>query len=122
MSLNKDEGSTKSLPYLTHFNHFDFHFFHTKPIPEEFQNGEGFGYVVAFRPAGTSTWMQTVVASAEATRYVFKNESIPPLSLFEVRVGVYNIIGEGPFSQVTTVYSAEEGRCMNVFLTHLNHT
>ncbi|KAK1161457.1 contactin-4-like [Acipenser oxyrinchus oxyrinchus] len=79
-----------------------------EPIPEEFQNGEGFGYVVAFRPAGTSTWMQTVVVSAEAARYVFKNESIPPLSLFEVRVGVYNIIGEGPFSQVTTVYSAEE--------------
>ncbi|KAG9353313.1 hypothetical protein JZ751_017890 [Albula glossodonta] len=51
---------------------------------------------------------ETVVASADASTYVFKNESIPPLSPFEVKVGVFNNIGEGPFSHVTTVYSAEE--------------
>ncbi|XP_069045465.1 contactin-4 [Lepisosteus oculatus] len=79
-----------------------------EPIPEELQNGEGFGYVVAFRPLYTTTWMQTVVAVPDASRYVFKNESIPPLSPFEVKVGVYNNIGEGPFSHVFTVYSAED--------------
>ncbi|XP_009949242.1 PREDICTED: LOW QUALITY PROTEIN: contactin-4-like [Leptosomus discolor] len=77
-------------------------------VPEELQNGGGFGYVVAFRPFGTVSWMQTVVASPDAARYVFRNETLPPFSPYEVRVGVYNNKGEGPFSPVTVVYSAEE--------------
>ncbi|KAF4024061.1 hypothetical protein G4228_015943 [Cervus hanglu yarkandensis] len=78
------------------------------PIPEELQNGEGFGYVVAFRPLGVTNWIQTVVTSPDTPRYVFRNESILPFSLYEVKVGVYNNKGEGPFSPVTTVFSAEE--------------
>ncbi|NXO11783.1 CNTN4 protein, partial [Oriolus oriolus] len=77
-------------------------------VPEELQNGGGFGYVVAFRPFGTVSWMQTVVASPDAARYVFRNESLPPFSPYEVKVGVYNNKGEGSFSPVTVVYSAEE--------------
>ncbi|ELK15184.1 Contactin-4 [Pteropus alecto] len=77
-------------------------------VPEELQNGRGFGYVVAFRPHGTAVWMLTVLASADACRYVFRNESVRPFSPFEVRVGVYNNRGEGPFSATTVVYSAEE--------------
>ncbi|TWW61540.1 Contactin-4 Brain-derived immunoglobulin superfamily protein 2 [Takifugu flavidus] len=79
-----------------------------EPVPEEFQNGPGFGYVVAFRPHGATGWMQAAVPSAEASRYVFKNESIQPFSPFHVKVGVYNNEGEGPFGPVTTIYSAEE--------------
>uniref|UniRef100_A0A6Q2WS04 Contactin-3 n=1 Tax=Esox lucius TaxID=8010 RepID=A0A6Q2WS04_ESOLU len=79
-----------------------------EPIPEELQNGEDFGYVVAFRSVGTSTWKQAVLASPDTSRYIFKNDSIIPLSQFEVKVGVYNSIGEGPFSPVFVVYSAEE--------------
>ncbi|XP_036287989.1 contactin-3 isoform X1 [Pipistrellus kuhlii] len=79
-----------------------------EPVPEELQNGEGFGYVVAFRPLGVSTWIQTVVTSPEAPRYVFRNESIVPFAPYEVKVGVYNNKGEGPFSPVATVFSAEE--------------
>uniref|UniRef100_A0A672H149 Contactin-4-like n=1 Tax=Salarias fasciatus TaxID=181472 RepID=A0A672H149_SALFA len=75
---------------------------------EELQNGPGFGYVVAFRPHGATGWMQAAVPSAEASRYVFKNESIQPFSPFHVKVGVYNNEGEGPFGPVTTIYSAEE--------------
>ncbi|NXE65819.1 CNTN3 protein, partial [Calcarius ornatus] len=78
------------------------------PVPEELQNGEGFGYVVAFRPSGTTTWIQTVVTSPDTPRYVFRNESILPFSPYEVKVGVYNNKGEGPFSAVATVFSAEE--------------
>ena len=78
-------------------------------MPEELQNGRGFGYVVAFRPYGSGTWMLTVLASADACRYVFRNESVRPFSPFEVRVGTYNNKGEGPFSPITVVYSAEEG-------------
>ncbi|KAL4655900.1 contactin-3-like [Arapaima gigas] len=79
-----------------------------EPVPEEQQNGEGFGYVVAFRPTGTAIWIQTVVASADASRYTYKNDSLPPLTPFEVKVSAYNNVGEGPQSPVTTVYSAEE--------------
>uniref|UniRef100_I3KWM9 Contactin 4 n=1 Tax=Oreochromis niloticus TaxID=8128 RepID=I3KWM9_ORENI len=79
-----------------------------EPVPEELQNGPGFGYVVAFRPHGATGWMQAAVPSAEASRYVFKNESIQPFSPFQVKVGVYNNLGEGPFGPVTTIYSAEE--------------
>uniref|UniRef100_A0AAY4DAN2 Contactin 4 n=1 Tax=Denticeps clupeoides TaxID=299321 RepID=A0AAY4DAN2_9TELE len=79
-----------------------------EPVPEELQNGAGFGYIVAFRRTGTATWKKAVVASAEASKYTFKNESVPPLSLFEAKIGVYNNVGEGPFSDVVTVYSAEE--------------
>ncbi|KAG7478067.1 hypothetical protein MATL_G00076480 [Megalops atlanticus] len=79
-----------------------------EPVPEELQNGGGFGYVVAFRPQGAPGWMQAAVPSPEASRYVFKNESIPPFSPFQVKVGVYNNKGEGPFGPITTIYSAEE--------------
>lgn len=90
------------------------HFFLTaclpsQTVPEELQNGRGFGYVVAFRPYGTAIWMLTVLASADACRYVFRNESVRPFSPFEVKVGVFNNKGEGPFSPTTVVYSAEEG-------------
>ncbi|XP_013910218.1 PREDICTED: contactin-4 [Thamnophis sirtalis] len=77
-------------------------------VPEELQNGGGFGYVVAFRPVGTISWMQTVVVSPDASKYVFRNESLPPFSPYEVKVGVYNNKGEGPFSFITVVYSADE--------------
>lgn len=80
-----------------------------QPVPEELQSGSGFGYVVAFRPLGAQGWMQAAVTSPEASRYVFKNESIPPFSPYQVKVGVYNNRGEGPFSPVTTIHSAEEG-------------
>ncbi len=90
-----------------------------QPVPEELQNGPGFGYVVAFRPHGATGWMQAAVPSAEASRYVFKNESIQPFSPFHVKVGVYNNEGEGPFGPVTTIYSAEEGGC--ILLSHTLH-
>ncbi|XP_076019518.1 contactin-4 [Genypterus blacodes] len=79
-----------------------------EPVPEEQQSGPGFGYVVAFRPLGAQGWMQAAVTSPDASRYVFKNESIPPFSPYQVKVGVYNNKGEGPFSPETTIYSAEE--------------
>ncbi|XP_053491809.1 contactin-4 isoform X2 [Ictalurus furcatus] len=79
-----------------------------EPVPEELQNGEEFGYVVAFRLLGSLVWMQTVVPSVDASRYVFKNDTFPPLSQFEVKVGEYNSIGEGPYSPISVVYSAAE--------------
>lgn len=80
-----------------------------QPVPEELQNGEGFGYVVAFRPLNATGWMQAAVPLADASRYIFKNDSVQPFSPFQVKVGVYNNKGEGPFGPTVTVYSAEEG-------------
>uniref|UniRef100_A0A8C6MCG0 Contactin 3a, tandem duplicate 1 n=1 Tax=Nothobranchius furzeri TaxID=105023 RepID=A0A8C6MCG0_NOTFU len=79
-----------------------------EPVSEEQQAGEEFGYVVALRPLGSSTWFQTVLASPDASTYIYRNDSTAPLSQFEVTVGVYNSMGEGPFSRVVTVLSAEE--------------
>ncbi|NXL90668.1 CNTN6 protein, partial [Alectura lathami] len=81
-----------------------------EPVPEELQNGEGFGYIIIFRPLGSTTWTKAVVAPIEASKYVYRNESITPLSPFEVKVGVYNNEGEGALSSVSIVYSGEDGK------------
>nr|XP_029500270.1 contactin-5 [Oncorhynchus nerka] len=78
-----------------------------EPVSEEFQNGEGFGYIVAFRANGTRGWKEKMVTSADSTTYKYRDETFPPLTAFEVKVGVYNNKGDGPFSGVVTVYSAE---------------
>ncbi|XP_031423000.2 contactin-3 isoform X2 [Clupea harengus] len=79
-----------------------------EPVPEELQNGEGFGYIIALRPAGSVTWTRTVVSTPGVAKYVFRNDTIPPFSPFDVKVGAFNKRGEGPFSSVATVFSAEE--------------
>ncbi|KAL6111322.1 cntn3 [Pungitius sinensis] len=79
-----------------------------EPVAEELQNGEGFGYIIAFRPVGTVTWTRAVISTPAAAPYVFRNDTIPPFSPFDVKVGAYNNRGEGPFSSIATVYSAEE--------------
>ncbi|XP_076984777.1 contactin-6 [Tamandua tetradactyla] len=77
-------------------------------IPEELQNGEGFGYIIMFRPVGSTRWTKERVASVESSRFIYRNESIIPLSPFEVKVGVYNNEGEGSLSTVSIVYSGED--------------
>ncbi|MEJ1272737.1 hypothetical protein NN561_003590 [Cricetulus griseus] len=76
-------------------------------VSEEFQNGEGFGYIVAFRPNGTRGWKEKMVTSSEASKFIYRDESVPPLTPFEVKVGVYNNKGDGPFSQIVVICSAE---------------
>ncbi|CAB1314722.1 unnamed protein product, partial [Coregonus sp. 'balchen'] len=79
-----------------------------EPVPEELQNGEGFGYIIAFRPLGAVTWTRAVISTPGVARYVFRNDTIPAFSPFDVKVGAYNNRGEGPFSSIATVFSAEE--------------
>lgn len=79
-----------------------------EPVPEELQNGEGFGYIIAFRPLGAITWTRVVISTPGVARYIFRNDTIPPFSPFDVKVGAYNKRGEGPFSSIATVFSAEE--------------
>ncbi|XP_057684850.1 contactin-5-like [Corythoichthys intestinalis] len=78
-----------------------------EPVSEEFQNGEGFGYIVAFRANGTRGWKEKMVTSPDSTTYKYRDETFPPLTPFEVKVGVYNNKGDGPFSPVVIIHSAE---------------
>ncbi|XP_077582191.1 contactin-3 [Stigmatopora nigra] len=79
-----------------------------EPVSEELQNGEGFGYIIALRPLGTVTWTRAIISTPGVARYVFHNDTIPPFSPFDVKVGAFNNRGEGPFSSIGTVYSAED--------------
>uniref|UniRef100_A0A8C6WLR9 Contactin 3b n=1 Tax=Neogobius melanostomus TaxID=47308 RepID=A0A8C6WLR9_9GOBI len=80
-----------------------------EPVPEELQNGEGFGYIIAYRQTGTVMWTRAVISTPGVSRYTFRNDTIPAFSPFDVKVAAYNNRGEGPFSSIASVYSAEEG-------------
>lgn len=77
------------------------------PMAREYQNGDGFGYILAFRKKDTS-WSVVRIPHVESSRYVYYNDSLTPYSPFEVKIKAYNRRGEGPFSQIAVVYSAEE--------------
>uniref|UniRef100_A0A6Q2XPU7 Contactin 2 n=1 Tax=Esox lucius TaxID=8010 RepID=A0A6Q2XPU7_ESOLU len=78
------------------------------PMAREYQNGDGFGYILAFRKLDSATWMVERVANVESSRYVYSNQSLSPYCPFEVKIKAYNRKGEGPFSQIALVHSAEE--------------
>ncbi|XP_046880541.1 contactin-2 [Hypomesus transpacificus] len=78
------------------------------PMAREYQNGDGFGYIVAFKRRDAETWTMVRVPSVESSRYVYTNQSLSPYSPFEVKIKAYNRKGEGPFSQMALVHSAEE--------------
>lgn len=94
--------------------------FHSQPVPEELQNGESFGYIIAFRAFGEVSWTHVATSAPGASRYVYRNDSIAPFSPFHVKVGTYNSKGQGPFSPVVTIYSAEIGKERTFFATFQN--
>lgn len=102
-------NGTELCPHFPSFSYF-------QPVSEEFQNGEGFGYIVAFRANGTRGWKEKMVTSADSTTYKYRDETFPPLTPFEVKVGVYNNKGDGPFSDVVVIHSAEGGELTFFFL------
>lgn len=81
-------------------------------MAREYQNGDGFGYVLALRKKDTSSWTVVRIPHVESSRYVYYNNSLTPYSPFEVRIKAYNRRGEGPFSQIAVVHSAEEGESL----------
>uniref|UniRef100_A0A8C3L9I5 Contactin 2 n=1 Tax=Chrysolophus pictus TaxID=9089 RepID=A0A8C3L9I5_CHRPC len=78
------------------------------PTLRDYQNGDGFGYILSFRKKGTQEWLTARVPHAESLHYVYRNESIGPYTPFEVKIKAYNRKGEGPESLTAIVYSAEE--------------
>lgn len=81
-------------------------------MAREYQNGDGFGYILAFQRKGTTLWSEVRIPHVESSRYVYYNESLTPYSPFEVKIRAYNRRGEGPFSQTVVVHSAEEGELL----------
>ncbi|MED6243282.1 Contactin-4, partial [Ataeniobius toweri] len=79
-----------------------------EPLSEELQNGEGFGYIIAFRSVGMVKWTRAIISTPGVSRYVLRNDTIRPFSPFDVKVAAFNNRGEGPFSSIATVYSAED--------------
>ncbi|XP_056460222.1 contactin-2 [Gadus chalcogrammus] len=77
-------------------------------MAREYQNGDGFGYTLAFRAKGTESWTLVPIAHVDSSRYVHTNVSLSPYSPFEVKMKAFNRRGEGPFSQIAVVHSAEE--------------
>ncbi|XP_058131056.1 contactin-2 isoform X4 [Dasypus novemcinctus] len=78
------------------------------PVPREYQNGDGFGYLLSFRRQGSSSWQAARVPGADALHFVYSNDSVRPYTPFEVKIRSYNRRGEGPESLTALVYSAEE--------------
>uniref|UniRef100_A0A8C3XG01 Contactin-2 n=1 Tax=Cyanoderma ruficeps TaxID=181631 RepID=A0A8C3XG01_9PASS len=81
----------------------------SQPTLRDYQNGDGFGYIVSFRRKGSQAWLRARVPHAESLHFVYRNESIAPYTPFEVKIKAYNRKGEGPESLTAIVYSAEEG-------------
>uniref|UniRef100_UPI00358F18AB contactin-2-like n=1 Tax=Myxine glutinosa TaxID=7769 RepID=UPI00358F18AB len=79
-----------------------------KPMAREYHYGELFGYMVAFRPNGLAAWTTAMVLNAGTTRYVHHNASSEPYVFFEVKVLAFNRHGEGPYSQIALIHSAED--------------
>lgn len=91
-------------------------------MAREYQNGDGFGYVLAFKRKHSPLWTTLRIPSVDSSRYVYYNESLSPYSPFDVKIRAYNRRGEGPFSQIAVVHSAEEGdscstRCGKMLLS-----
>ncbi|KAG9339729.1 hypothetical protein JZ751_023376 [Albula glossodonta] len=78
------------------------------PMAREYQNGDGFGYILAFRKQNAPVWLVERVAGEDSSRYVYNNQSLSLYCPFEVKIKAFNRMGEGPFSQTAVVHSAEE--------------
>lgn len=78
-------------------------------MSREYQNGDGFGYLLSFRRQGSTGWQTARVSGADAQYFVYNNGSIQPYTPFEVKIRSYNNRGDGPESLMALVYSAEEG-------------
>uniref|UniRef100_A0A2I3GQF2 Contactin 2 n=1 Tax=Nomascus leucogenys TaxID=61853 RepID=A0A2I3GQF2_NOMLE len=78
------------------------------PMSREYQNGDGFGYLLSFRRQGSTHWQTARVPGADAQYFVYSNESVRPYTPFEVKIRSYNRRGDGPESLTALVYSAEE--------------
>ncbi|XP_072002973.1 contactin-1 [Engystomops pustulosus] len=78
------------------------------PLAREYHFGDDFGYIIAFKPFNEREWRKVTVTNPESGRYIHKDDSITPATQFQVKVKAFNKIGDGPFSSIAVIYSADE--------------
>ncbi|CAJ0928570.1 unnamed protein product [Ranitomeya imitator] len=79
-----------------------------KPLERQYQHGDGFGYIIAFKRTTEESWQTVKILGAQSEHFVYRNESIAAYTPFNVTIKAFNQKGEGPESLKTIVYSAEE--------------
>uniref|UniRef100_A0A8C7T687 Contactin 1 n=1 Tax=Oncorhynchus mykiss TaxID=8022 RepID=A0A8C7T687_ONCMY len=74
----------------------------------QYYYGRNFGYIIAFKPRDGYEWRKVTVADPGAKHYVHKDPSILASTEFEVKVKAFNSKGEGPYSLMAVIYSAQD--------------
>lgn len=90
-----------------------------QPLGRQYQNGDGFGYIIAFKRKTEITWQTFKVPGVHSYQFVYRNETITAYTPFDVKIKAFNHEGEGPYSLETTVYSAEDGKIY--FVINISH-
>uniref|UniRef100_G1P8I9 Contactin-2 n=1 Tax=Myotis lucifugus TaxID=59463 RepID=G1P8I9_MYOLU len=80
------------------------------PMSREYQNGDGFGYLLSFRRQGSAGWQSARVPGADAQFFVYSNESIRPYTPFEVKIRSYNRGREEAWEPKPLLYRSPEPR------------
>ncbi|XP_064807361.1 contactin-1a-like [Oncorhynchus masou masou] len=78
------------------------------PVQPQYYYGRNFGYIIAFKPRDGYEWRKVTVADPGAKHYVHKDSSILASTEFEVKVKAFNSKGEGPYSLMAVIYSAQD--------------
>ncbi|XP_053319068.1 contactin-1 [Spea bombifrons] len=78
------------------------------PLSQEYNYGDGFGYIVAFKSFNDREWRKVIVQDIQSGRYVHKDDTITPATQFQVKVKAFNSKGEGPYSSTANIYSADD--------------
>lgn len=80
------------------------------PLSREYHYGNNFGYIVAFKPFDGEEWKKVTVTNPDTGRYVHKDETMTPSTAFQVKVKAFNNKGDGPYSLIAVINSAQDGR------------
>ncbi|XP_011913213.1 PREDICTED: contactin-1-like [Cercocebus atys] len=78
------------------------------PLSREYHYGNNFGYIVAFKPFDGEEWKKVTVTNPDTGRYVHKDETMSPSTAFQVKVKAFNNKGDGPYSLVAVINSAQD--------------
>lgn len=78
------------------------------PVHPQYYYGSNFGYIIAFKPYYDSEWRKVMLAKPEAREYVHRDSTFPSSTEIAVKIKAYNNIGEGPYSSMAVIYSAQD--------------
>ncbi|XP_075863295.1 contactin-1 isoform X1 [Microcebus murinus] len=78
------------------------------PLSREYHYGNNFGYIVAFKPFDGEEWKKVTVTNPDTGRYVHKDETMTPSTAFQVKVKAFNNKGDGPYSLIAVINSAQD--------------